>query len=62
MKGNNAIILNSATMKTVVQHYFDTVLFATGQAPTVDAVGYDGANRQFEVKVTDSKTTIVEDR
>ena len=46
--GNNEISLNGATMMAAIQHYFDTVLFAEGKAPTVTSVkgpvgGYDGA-------------------
>ena len=38
MTGENTMELNEATMKRAVQHYFDTVLFRTGNSPTIESV------------------------
>ncbi len=56
MKGNNTMELNSGTMAEIVQHYFDTVLFAAGKAPKVSSVSssLSGSVRTFEVKVCDN--------
>ncbi len=49
MQGKNTMELNEATMKKVVQHYFDTVLFAEGKSPVVTNV--KGNNYGFTVEV-----------
>jgi hypothetical protein len=49
MIGNNTMELNGATMCQIVQHYFNTVLFAEGKAPVVDEVRGTG-NGTFVVK------------
>jgi hypothetical protein len=49
------MILNTATIVEIVQHYFETVLFQAGYAPTVADVKVLIANSipVFEVKLTD---------
>jgi len=38
MKGVNRFEINQATMKDIVQHYFDTVLFTKDQSPEVTGI------------------------
>ena len=52
MKGNNEMGINTATMILIVQHYFDTVLFAKGQAPKVNGIAYNSGN--FKASLTDA--------
>jgi len=35
MTGNNTMILNQATIKEALQHYFEDVVFESEQCPTV---------------------------
>ena len=57
MRGVNVIELNEATVIDAIQHYFDTVLFASGKSPVITGFsqksgGY-GAN-SFTVAVSDT--------
>ena len=54
MKGNNTLEFNEATMKEIVQHYLDTVMFRDEVKVTVTSVkpaskGYGG--NSFEISV-----------
>jgi len=52
MKGNNEIKFNSLTMKAAVQHYFDTVLFAKGESPSVTRIDPDSRETEkFIIKI-----------
>lgn len=42
MKGTNEIILSHETAVEAIQHYFDSVLFASGQSPKVEKVQPEG--------------------
>jgi len=60
MIGNNEIVLNEATMIVALQHWFDTVTFATGKSPKVQSVKQDksgGYSRQdcFTVAITEKE-------
>ena len=50
MNGTNKIHLNGSTMREIVQHYFNTVLFKEGQAPFVKNVTYSTSDYYFEVE------------
>lgn len=56
MTGNNVLIFNQATLRKAVQHYFDTVLFAKDQAPTVAVISYRSSEYDFAITTTDNKT------
>lgn len=53
MIGSNTIILNEASMKLAIQHYFDTMLFKQSESPKVIAVNSKNTDG-FEVKVKDN--------
>lgn len=53
MVGVNKIQLNPATMLKIVQHYFDTVMFAEGQSPVVSDI--DHVSGSFCISVDDRK-------
>jgi hypothetical protein len=51
MKGNNSIMVCQTQMIEMAQHYFDSVMFAKGQAPKIECVKFvkDGYNEHFEI-------------
>ena len=54
--GNNEVNMNMATMVAALQHYFDSVLFATGKSPLVQSVrSAAGHGDSFLVSLTDNK-------
>lgn len=60
MTGNNKIELNGATMRVIVQHYFETVLFKEGHVPIVDEVrgiAQGPGGYTFEVSTKENKPT-----
>lgn len=55
MKGTNKMLLNQATMLEAINHYFSTVLFASGRAPKaseVKSVRRHYGPDEFEVEVS----------
>ena len=57
MEGKNSLILNHATVVEMLQYYFDNVLFADGQSPTVEDVEQDKTSygpEEFKVRITAS--------
>ena len=52
MTGNNTIDMCPALMAEIVQHYFNTVLFAAGKAPKVTGVGH--FNNIFRVTMNEA--------
>jgi hypothetical protein len=63
MTGENSVRLNQATMVAVVQHYFDTMLFARGEAPLVgrvEIVDTDYPAGTFEVHTLDRPEPVPE--
>jgi hypothetical protein len=53
MLGKNTLELNVSTMKTIVQYYFDNVMFRPGQGPKVEGVvnGTRGGGEIFVIKL-----------
>ena len=57
MTGSNEMKLNEATMKEALQYYFENVVFAAGQSPTVVSVDLDKAGygaKSFTVSLSHS--------
>lgn len=57
LKGNNSINLNESTVIAALQYYFDKVLFAEGQSPTVTSVAVNSSKydaREFTVQLKES--------
>jgi len=54
MKGCNEIRICQAQMIDIVQHYFNTVLFAEGKSPAVNGICHD-STYGFSIKVVESE-------
>lgn len=52
MKGHNSMSLNQATVIAILQHYFDTVLFAADQSPKISGFRYDQSENMLRVQLT----------
>ncbi len=52
MKGSNKITLNHETMVAALQQYFDTTVFAAGQAPKVNSISPDTDSRGYSSSTT----------